>query len=142
VRADRKASELAKSEGIEVALFTVIYDLIDRMKQSLSGMLKPTEKEVVLGSAEVKQVFRISRIGTIAGCMVAEGRVHNKARVRLLRDNVVVFTGDLKSLKHFKEDVSEVKEGSECGIGLENYNDVKPGDVLEFFEVQMEERQL
>ncbi len=142
VRPDRKAAELAKSEGVDIKLYTVIYDLVDELKQALTGMLKPIEREVVLGHADVKQIFKVSGVGTIAGCLVSDGHVTRQAQVRLLRDNVIVHTGKLASLKRFKDDASEVKEGTECGIGIENYNDIKPGDVIEAFETQMEARTL
>jgi translation initiation factor IF-2 len=142
VRPERKAVELAKNESVEIHSFTVIYDLIDRLKQALTGMLKPIEQEVILGHADVKEIFKVSKVGTVAGCIVADGRIPRTAQVRVLRDNVVVFTGRLGSLKRFKDDASEVKEGTECGIGIENYNDVKPGDVLEAFEIQVQERTL
>jgi len=142
VRPERKAAEMAKAEGVEIALFTVIYDLTDRLKQALTGMLKPIEQEVVLGHAEVKEIFRVSKVGTVAGCLVSEGRIPRSAQIRVLRDNVVVHTGKIASLKRFKDDASEVKEGLECGISLENYNDVKPGDVLEAFEIYIQERTL
>lgn len=142
VRPERKAAEMAKAEGVEIALFTVIYDLTDRLKQALTGMLKPIEQEVVLGHAEVKEIFRVSKVGTVAGCLVSDGRIPRTSKVRVLRDNVVVHTGKIASLKRFKDDASEVKEGLECGISLENYNDVKPGDVLEAFEIQVQERTL
>ncbi|MGC8763967.1 MAG: translation initiation factor IF-2 [Acidobacteriota bacterium] len=142
VRPERKAADMAKAEGVEIALFTVIYDLTDRLKQALTGMLKPIEQEVVLGHAEVKEIFRVSKVGTVAGCLVTEGRIPRSAQIRVLRDNVVVHTGKIASLKRFKDDASEVKEGLECGISLENFNDVKPGDVLEAFEIHVQERTL
>ncbi len=142
VRPDRKAAELAKSEGVDIKLYTVIYDLVDELKKALTGMLKPIEREVVLGHADVQQIFKVSGVGTIAGCVVSDGHVTRQAQVRLLRDNVIVHTGKLASLKRFKDDASEVKEGTECGIGIENYNDIKPGDVIEAFETQMEARTL
>jgi translation initiation factor IF-2 len=142
VRPDRKATEVAKSEGVDIELFTVIYDLVDRMKQALTGMLRPIEKEVILGHVEVKQVFKISKIGTIAGSIVTDGKATSTALARLLRDNVVIHTGKIGSLKHYKDDISEAKDGTECGIGLVGYNDIKPGDVFEVFEIQHEERTL
>jgi translation initiation factor IF-2 len=142
VRPERKAVDLAKNEGVEIHLFTVIYDLMDRLKQALTGMLKPIQEEVVLGHAEVRDIFKISKVGTIAGCLVTDGKILRTSQIRLLRDNVVVFTGKVASLKRFKDDASEVKEGLECGIGLENYNDLKPGDVLESFEIRFQERTL
>ncbi|MCI4397793.1 MAG: translation initiation factor IF-2 [Acidobacteria bacterium] len=142
VRPDRKAAELAKSEGVDIKLYTVIYDLVDELKKALTGMLKPIEREVILGHADVRQIFKVSGVGTIAGCVVSDGHVTRQAQVRLLRDNVIVHTGKLASLKRFKDDASEVKEGTECGIGIENYNDIKPGDVIEAFETQLEARTL
>ena len=142
VRPERKAQDLAKSEGVEVHLFTVIYDLIDRMKQALTGMLKPIEEEAVLGHAEVKEIFKVSKVGTVAGSIVIDGKMVRAANVRVLRDNVVVHTGKMNALKRFKDDASEVKDGTECGISLENFNDLKPGDILESFEIRFQERTL
>ncbi len=142
VRPERKAADVAKAEGVEIYLFTVIYDLVDRLKQALSGMLKPIEQEIVLGHAAVKEIFRIPKVGTVAGCMVEDGRVTRTSLIRVLRDNVVIHSGKLSSLKRFKDDASEVKEGLECGMSLENFNDVKPGDVLEAYEVKYQERTL
>lgn len=140
VRPDKKAVELSKSEGVEIKTFTVIYNLIDEIKQALTGMLKPIEKEIVLGHAEVKELFKIGGVGTIAGCTVIDGKILRSARIRVLRDNVVVYQNIIKSLKRFKDDVSEVREGLECGIGIENFNDVKVGDILEAFETVIEKR--
>jgi translation initiation factor IF-2 len=142
VRADKKATDLSKSEAVEILTFTVIYDLVDRLKQALSGMLKPIEREAILGHAEVKEVYRIGKVGTVAGCIVTDGKILRVAHARVLRDNIVIHTGKFSSLRRFKDDVSEVREGSECGIGVENYQDIKPADVLEAFEIQMEERKL
>ncbi len=136
VRPERKATEIAERDKVEIRLHTVIYDVVDEMKKALEGLLEPTIREVRLGSAEVRDVFRISKVGTIAGCMVVDGRVTRTARVRLLRDNVVIHTGTVASLKRFKDDASEVKNGLECGIGIANYNDLKPGDVIEFFTTE------
>jgi translation initiation factor IF-2 len=142
VRPERKAQDLAKAEGVDISLFTVIYDLIDRMKLALTGMLKPIEEEVVLGHAEVRQIFKVSKVGTVAGCVVTDGKIVKAAKVRVLRDNVVVHSGKMAALKRFKDDASEVKDGTECGISIENFNDVKPGDVLESFEIRFQERTL
>ncbi|OYW06755.1 MAG: translation initiation factor IF-2, partial [Acidobacteria bacterium 37-65-4] len=142
VRPERKAQDLAKAEGVEIYLFTVIYDLIDRMRQALTGMLKPIEEEAVLGHAEVKEIFKVSKVGTVAGCVVIDGKVVRSAKIRVLRDNVVVHTGQMTALKRFKDDASEVKDGTECGISLENYNDIKPGDVIESYEIRFQERTL
>lgn len=142
VRPDKKAVELAKDEGVEIKTFTIIYNLLEEVKQALTGMLKPIETEVVLGHAEVREVFKIGGFGTIAGCMVSDGKIPRSAKIRVLRDNVVVYESTLKSLKRFKDDASEVREGLECGIGIENFNDIKAGDVLEAFETKTEARTL
>jgi translation initiation factor IF-2 len=136
VRPERKAVETATRDKVELRLYTVIYDAINEMKKALEGLLEPTTREVALGAAEVRDTFKISKIGTIAGCYVSEGKVNRGAEVRLTRDSVVIHTGQLASLRRFKDDVSEVKVGLECGIGIVNYNDVKPGDVIEFFSTE------
>jgi translation initiation factor IF-2 len=136
VRPERKAAEIAERDKVEIRLYTVIYDAVDEMKKALEGLLEPTIREVRLGSAEVRDTFKISKVGTIAGCFVADGKVTRSAQVRLLRDNVVIHTGKVASLRRFKDDVSEVKSGLECGIGIANYNDLKPGDVIEFFTTE------
>jgi translation initiation factor IF-2 len=133
VRPERKAAEIAERDDVEVRLYTVIYDAVEEMKKAMEGLLEPTLREVRLGSAEVRDTFKISKVGTIAGCYVVDGKVNRQAQVRLLRDNVVIHTGKVLSLKRFKDDASEVKAGLECGIGIANYNDVKPSDVIEFF---------
>ncbi|MBO7555366.1 MAG: translation initiation factor IF-2, partial [Neisseriaceae bacterium] len=120
----------------------IIYDVIDDVKAAMSGMLSPEEKEQVLGLAEIRQVISISKVGNIAGCMVTEGLVKRDAKVRLLRDNVVIFTGELESLKRFKDDVKEVKKGFECGLTIKNCNDIIEGDYLEFFEIIEVERKI
>jgi translation initiation factor IF-2 len=121
---------------VEVRLYTVIYDAVEDIKKAMEGMLEPTIREVRLGAAEVRDTFKISKVGTIAGSYVTDGKVNRQAQVRLLRDNVVIFTGKVASLKRFKDDASEVKSGTECGIGIAGYNDVKPGDVIEFFTTE------
>jgi translation initiation factor IF-2 len=121
---------------VEVRLYTVIYDAVEDMKKAMEGMLEPTIREVRLGAAEVRDTFKISKVGTIAGSYVTDGKVNRQAQVRLLRDNVVIHTGKVSSLKRFKDDASEVKSGLECGIGIAGYNDVKPGDVIEFFTTE------
>jgi translation initiation factor IF-2 len=133
VRPDRSTAELAKQEGVEIRLYTVIYDLLNDVKQAMLGMLEPILQENVLGQAEVRQLFKVPKVGTVAGCYVTEGKAVRGAEVRLLRDHVVVFTGKVGSLRRFKDDVAEVNHGTECGIGIANYNDVKVGDVIEFF---------
>ncbi len=133
VRPERKAADVAERDEVELRLYTVIYDVGDDMKKAMEGLLEPTTREVRLGAAEVREIFRISRLGTVAGCYVQDGKVTRTAQVRLLRDNVVVHTGKVDSLKRFKDDANEVKAGLECGIMIAGYNDVKPGDVIEFF---------
>jgi translation initiation factor IF-2 len=134
-RAEAAARKLAESSGIQIKYYNIIYDAVDEIKAALTGMLAPERKEQVLGLVEVKQVFKISKVGTVAGCAVKEGLVKRGAQIRLLRDNVVIHTGDLDQLKRFKEDVREVKSGYECGISLKNYSDIKEGDQFEVFEV-------
>jgi translation initiation factor IF-2 len=136
VRPERKAAELAQQEQVDIRLHTVIYDLVDEMKKALVGLLEPTHKEIALGRAEVLQTFRVAKVGTVAGTQVSEGRLTKNASVRLLRDNVVVYQGRISSLRRFKDDVQEVKSGLECGVALENFADVKKGDVIEAFSVE------
>jgi translation initiation factor IF-2 len=134
-RADATARKLIESAGVEVRYYNIIYEAVEEIKAALSGMLAPERKEQVIGLVDVRQVFRISKVGVVAGCYVLEGNVKRGAQVRVLRDNVVIHTGDIDSLKRFKEDVREVKGGFECGISLKNFNDLKEGDQLEVFEV-------
>ena len=133
VRPERKAQELADQEKVDIRLHSIIYELHDEIKKAMSGLLEPTIKETFLGRAEVRNTFRIPKVGTIAGCVVQEGTIKRDAEVRLLRDNVVMFKGKIGSLRRFKEDVTEVRNGLECGIGITNYADIKVGDVLEVF---------
>jgi translation initiation factor IF-2 len=134
-RADSTARKLIESAGVDVRYYNIIYDAVEEIKAALSGLLSPERKEQVIGLVEVRQVFRISKVGTVAGCYVLEGQVRRGTQVRVLRDNVVIHTGDIDSLKRFKDDVREVKAGFECGISLKNFNDLKEGDQLEVFEV-------
>jgi translation initiation factor IF-2 len=135
-RADAGARKLAEGNDVEIRYYNIIYDAVDELKAAMSGMLAPEKREEVIGMAEIRTVFVASKIGTVAGCMVTAGFVTRSAHFRLLRDNVVIYTGELDSLKRMKDDVREVKEGFECGIKLKNYNDIKEGDQLEFFEVK------
>ena len=135
-RADAGARKLAESNGVEIRYYSIIYDAVDELKVAMSGMLAPDRREEVIGTAEIRTVFVASKIGTVAGCMVTSGSVNRSAHFRLLRDNVVIYTGELDSLKRMKDDVREVKEGFECGIKLKNYNDISVGDQLEFFEIK------
>ncbi|MGC9982068.1 MAG: translation initiation factor IF-2 [Polyangia bacterium] len=136
VRPAGKSRALADQEGVDIKLYQIIYDAIDDVKKAMLGMLSPVTKEKILGRAEVRQVFHISKAGTVAGCTVVDGKVTRRSHVRLIRDSVVVHTGRLSSLRRFKEDASEVTHGYECGIAIENYGDVKEGDVIEAFEVE------
>jgi translation initiation factor IF-2 len=138
VRPDRNASDVAERESVDIRLHSVIYNVVDEMKKAMTGLLEPTFKEVRIGSAEVRDTFKVPKFGTIAGCMVTDGRITRSgdAQARLIRDNVVVFEGKIGSLRRFKDDVSEVKSGFECGIGFERYNDIKVGDVIEAFVVE------
>jgi translation initiation factor IF-2 len=136
VRPERKAADAAERDKVEVRLYTVIYDAVEEIRKAMEGLLEPTLKEIRLGAAEVRETFKISKVGTIAGCYVVDGRVNRSAQVRLLRDNVVIHTGKVSSLKRFKDDAAEVKSGLECGIGIAGYNDLKPGDVIEFFTTE------
>jgi translation initiation factor IF-2 len=133
VRPERNAVAVAEQEDVDIRLHTIIYDLNDEMKRAMTGMLEPVYKEVYRGRAEVREVFRITKVGTVAGCMVTDGVITRNSQVRILRDNVVVHTGKVDALKRFKDDVSEVKSGFECGISIVNFNDIKQGDILEAF---------
>ncbi len=135
-RADASARKLAEANGIDIRYYNIIYDAVDEIKAAMSGMLAPERREQMLGLVEIRQVFHVSKIGAIAGCYVLDGMVKRGASVRLLRNNVVIWTGELDSLKRFKDDVKEVKSGFECGLSLKNFNDIKEGDQLEVFEVQ------
>ena len=142
VRANPQARELAKRDNVDIRYYSIIYDVIDDMKQLLSGLLAPERREKQLGYAEIRQVFGISKVGKIGGCMITEGEVKRGARVRLLRDNVVIHEGSLKTLRRFKEDVREVQQGYECGMAFESYDDLKEGDIVECFEVEEISRSL
>jgi translation initiation factor IF-2 len=136
VRANPQARELAQRDGVEIRYYAIIYDLIDDVRAALSGMLSPSLRERFLGNAAIREVFNITRVGKVAGCMVTDGVVRRGAKVRLLRDNVVIHEGALKTLKRFKEEVREVREGYECGMAFENYENIQQGDVIECFEVE------
>ncbi len=136
VRANSQARELAEREGVEIRYYAIIYDLIDDIKAAMSGLLDPTLRETFLGNAEILEVFNVSKIGRVAGCRVTEGNVQRGAKVRLIRDNVVIHDGTLSTLKRFKDEVKEVQSGQECGMGFENYQDLQAGDVIECFTVE------
>ncbi len=136
VRANPSARDIAKRDGVDIRYYSIIYDVVDDMKKAVEGLLTPEEHEKILGHAEIRQVISISKIGKIAGCMVTDGLIKRGSKVRLLRDNVVIFTGDLEQLKRMKDDVKEVKETYECGVKLAKYDDIKVGDVIESFEME------
>jgi translation initiation factor IF-2 len=141
VRADATARRLAETESVSLNYYSVIYDIVDNIKNAMSGMLSPEIREQIVGICEVRDVFRSPKLGAIAGCMVTEGFVKRNLPIRVLRQNVVIYEGTLESLRRFKEDVAEVRQGLECGIGVKNYNDVKVGDLIEVFE-KIEERRV
>ncbi len=136
VRADAGARKQAENNEIDVRYYNIIYDAVDEVKAAIGGMLTPDKREEIIGNAEIRQVFRVSKIGAIAGCMVTSGVVRRTAKLRVLRDNVVIFTGELESLKRFKDDAKEVRENFECGLNIKGYNEIAEGDILEFFEIK------
>jgi translation initiation factor IF-2 len=136
VRADAGARQVIERDGIELRYYSVIYDIVDDVKAAMSGLLAPELREEIVGIAEVRDVFNSPKFGQIAGCMVVEGIIYRNKKIRVLRDNVVVYEGELESLRRFKDDVNEVRNGTECGIGVKNYTDVKPGDKIEVFDVR------
>jgi len=142
VRANPQARDMARRDNVDIRYYSIIYNVIDDMKAALSGLLAPQVREKFLGNAEIREVFSISKTGKVAGCMVTEGIVKRGAKVRLLRDNVVIHEGSLKTLRRFKDEVREVKEGYECGMAFENYHDIQVGDVIECFEMEEVAREL
>jgi len=135
VRADSGARKLVDSLGVDVRYYNIIYEAVDEIKAALGGMLAPEQKEQMIGTVEVREVFRISKVGAIAGCYVQDGMIKRNSKVRILRNNVIVHTGELDSLKRFKDDVKEVKNNFECGLSIKNYNDIEVGDILEVYEM-------
>ena len=142
VRPSTQAKKLAEEEDIQIKLYSVIYAAIDDVRDAMEGMLSVKEEEIIVGNAEVRDVFKVSKVGTIAGCMVIDGVIKRNNGCRLIRDGVVVYTGAVDSLKRFKDDAPEVKRGFECGIGIKNYNDIKEGDVIESYEMREVKRKL
>jgi len=142
VRADNAARKLVEDEGVDLRYYNVIYDLIDDVKQALAGLLAPELREEIVGIAEVRDIFKSPKFGQVAGCMVTEGTVYRSKPIRVLRDNVVIYEGELESLRRFKDDANEVRNGMECGIGVKNYTDVKIGDQIEVYEVKEVARSL
>jgi len=142
VRPSLNARNLAEKEGIDIRLYSIIYEAINELKAAMEGMLEPTEEEKIMGNVEVRETYKISKIGTIAGCYVTNGNIIRKNKIRLIRDGIVIFTGKVKQLKRFKEDANEVKSGFECGISIEDFNDIKVGDIIESYEIQEIKRKL
>jgi len=142
VRPSSNARRIAEKEGIEIRWYSVIYDAINEVKSGIEGMLAPVQKEVITATCEVRQTFKISKVGTIAGCMVKEGKLARTAKIRLIRDGIVVHTGLLASLKRGKDDTKEVLAGYDCGLGIENFNDIKEGDVIEAYKIEETKRTL
>lgn len=142
VRPETNAMKVAQREMIQIKLYKIIYEMVNDVKLAMQGLLAPTKKEIYLGRAQVRQTFAVSKIGTVAGCFVVDGKIHRGAEVRLLRDNIVVCEGKISSLKRFKDDAREVLENYECGIGIEGYHDIKPGDVIEAFDVELMKTEL
>tara|TARA_Y100000816_G_scaffold183011_1_gene132569 strand:+ start:4320 stop:6707 length:2388 start_codon:yes stop_codon:yes gene_type:complete len=142
VRPSINARNLAEKEGIEIRMYSIIYEAINEIKSAMEGMLEPTEEENIVGNVEVRETYKISKIGTIAGCYVTNGNIIRKNKIRLIRDGIVVFNGKIKQLKRFKEDVNEVKNGYECGLSIEDFNDIKVGDIIESFEIREIKRKL
>jgi translation initiation factor IF-2 len=142
VRANKEARESAERAGIEIRYYNIIYNLVDDVKQAMSGLLTPTRRETMLGNATILEIFKVSKVGNIAGCRVTDGTVERGANVRLIRDSVVVHEGKLSQLKRFKDDAREVTAGQECGMAFENYQDMKAGDVIECYRVETIQRSL
>jgi translation initiation factor IF-2 len=134
VRPSLAARKIAEKEEIDIRLYSIIYDAIEELKAAMEGMLSPDIKEEVVATVEIREVFKITKVGSVAGCMVRDGKIKRGAKVRLIRDGIVVFTGELGSLKRFKEDVKEVVHGYECGLNIANYNEIKVGDMIEAYE--------
>jgi translation initiation factor IF-2 len=134
VRAEASARKLAQAQNVEIRYYSIIYEMLDDVKQAMSGLLGTETQEKILGLVEVRDVFRSPKFGAIAGCMVTEGLIHRGNPIRVLRDSIVIYEGELESLRRFKDDVQEVRAGFDCGIGVKNYNDVRVGDVIEVFE--------
>jgi translation initiation factor IF-2 len=142
VRPDNNARSAAEREGVDIKLYKVIYEAVEDVRAALEGMLRPEEREVVLGEAEVRELFKVPKMGVIAGCSVRSGLINRQARARIIRDGVEVYDGVIGSLRRFKDDVREVREGFECGIGIENFNDLKIGDVIECYRKEQVARTL
>ena len=142
VRPSLSARRLAENEEIEIRLYSIIYDAINDVKDAMEGMLAPVVEEVIVGNVEIRDVFKITKVGTVAGCMVIDGNIKRNNPIRLIRDGIVVYTGQMGQLKRYKDDVMEVKNGYECGLSIKNFNDIKEGDVIESYEEREIKRKL
>ena len=142
VRSDLQAKKLAKQQGVNIKYYSIIYEIFDEVRALLSGLLSPLEKEKFLGNATIKKVFKVSKVGKIAGCLVTEGVIKKGTKVRLLRDNVVVHAGDLDTLRRHTDEAKEVNQGMECGISIKDYNDIQENDVIECFNIESTPRKL
>jgi translation initiation factor IF-2 len=136
VRPDAGAREVAEREDVDVRLYSIIYEVVEEIRAAMEGMLSPDEKEVLLGTAEVRQLFKVPKAGTVAGCYITHGVIERGSKIRLVRDDVQIYMGELSTLKRFKDDVKEVREGYECGMSISNFNDIKVGDIIEAFKVE------
>jgi translation initiation factor IF-2 len=134
VRPSITARKSAEKEGVDIRLYSIIYDAIEEVKSAMEGMLRPEIKEEITANVEIREVFKITKVGSVAGCMVKDGKIKRGNRIRLIRDGIVIYTGELGSLKRFKDDVKEVAQGYECGLNVHNFNDIKVGDIVEAFE--------
>jgi translation initiation factor IF-2 len=135
VRPSVGARKMAETEHIDIRLYSIIYDAINELKDAIEGMLAPETQEKIVANLEIRETFKISKVGTIAGCMCLDGKINRQSNIRIIRDGIVVYTGKLASLKRFKDDVKEVVSGQDCGLNIENYNDIKVGDIVEAYEV-------
>ena len=142
VRPSNAARKIAENEEIEIRLYSIIYDAINEVKAAMEGMLAPETQEVIVGNAEVREVFKITKVGTVAGCMVTDGYLKRQNPIRLIRDGIVIYSGEMGALKRFKDDVSEVRSGFDCGISIKNFNDINVGDVIEAYETREVKRTL
>jgi translation initiation factor IF-2 len=139
-KTSQKILDLAREENVEIRSYNIIYQLTKDIKDALSGLLEPIQKEVYLGRAEIKRIFRVPKVGTIAGCLVTDGQINRNAQVRVIRGEEVVHQGKISSLKHIKENVTEINKGYECGIGIESFKDLQEGDIIEAFKTELESR--
>jgi translation initiation factor IF-2 len=142
VRPSSGAKTLAENEDVEIRLYSVIYDAINDVKDAMEGMLAPEQVEVIVGNVEIRDIFKITKVGTVAGCMVKDGVVKRANNIRVIRDGIVVYSGEIGQLKRFKEDVSEVRNGFECGLSIKSFNDLQVGDVVESYEIRETQRTL